>query len=227
MPRIATGKSPLDLSNRMEDVALVEIGELSWRVKHYNLNSNKQGLTMNLDFVEEARERATVRPAMCKARIAKAYNARVRPKNFQVWNLVMRKVETSSPVGKLDPKLEGHYKSNLCGTFVTCDQVMKLNFLSLVEISLIRRGPFEVTKSCPEPLSQTLRGLQPNLYITVAITKPDHGGPHRLSRDDDGRHDAYDEGDEGQLLNCGTIIADHFHYHPSIASDRIPDAERR
>ncbi|KAL0311920.1 UNVERIFIED_CONTAM: hypothetical protein Sradi_5591300 [Sesamum radiatum] len=72
-------------------VAPAEIGELSWRVKYYNAKSNVRGLRVNLDFVEEARERAAVRVSMYKARRVKAYNARVKPRSFQVGELVMRK----------------------------------------------------------------------------------------------------------------------------------------
>ena len=65
---------------------------------------------MNLDFVEEAREKVVIRAAMYRTRMAKAYNARVKPRNFQVGDLVMRKAEASGPIGKLDPKWEGPYK---------------------------------------------------------------------------------------------------------------------
>ncbi|KAL2237086.1 UNVERIFIED_CONTAM: hypothetical protein Sindi_0900300 [Sesamum indicum] len=65
---------------------------------------------MNLDFVEEAKEKAAIRAAVYRTRMAKAYNARVGPRNFQVGDLVMRKAEASSPIGKLDPKWEGPYK---------------------------------------------------------------------------------------------------------------------
>ncbi|KAL0355255.1 UNVERIFIED_CONTAM: hypothetical protein Sradi_3972400 [Sesamum radiatum] len=70
-------------------VAPTEVGELSWRVKHYDSKSNAQGMRMNLDLVKEAREKTVVRVAMYKARMAKAYNTRVRPRNFQVGDLVM------------------------------------------------------------------------------------------------------------------------------------------
>ncbi|KAL0427870.1 UNVERIFIED_CONTAM: hypothetical protein Slati_2961800 [Sesamum latifolium] len=65
---------------------------------------------MKLDFINEAREMAVARIAMYKARMAKVYNARVRPRNFQVGDLILRKAEASGPVGKLDPKCEGPYK---------------------------------------------------------------------------------------------------------------------
>ncbi|KAL0373494.1 UNVERIFIED_CONTAM: hypothetical protein Sradi_3265100 [Sesamum radiatum] len=109
-PRTATGESPFILSYGTEAVAPAEIGKLSWRVKHYDSKSNTQGMRMNLDLVEEAREKVVVRVAMYKARMAKAYNARVRPRNFQVGDLVMRKAEASGPIGKLNPKWESPYK---------------------------------------------------------------------------------------------------------------------
>ncbi|KAK4385515.1 Transposon Tf2-12 polyprotein [Sesamum angolense] len=81
-PRTTTGETPFSLSYGTDTVAPVEVGELNWRVKHYDLEANEQGLRMNLDFVEEVRERASVRAAMYKAKMAKAYNFGVRPRNF-------------------------------------------------------------------------------------------------------------------------------------------------
>ncbi|KAL0428054.1 UNVERIFIED_CONTAM: hypothetical protein Slati_2980200 [Sesamum latifolium] len=109
-PRTATGDSQFNLYYGTEAVTPAEIGELSWRVKYYNTESNVQGLRMNLDFVEEARERAAVRVAMYKASMDKVYNARVKPISFQVGDLVMRKAEASGPIEKLNPKWEGPYK---------------------------------------------------------------------------------------------------------------------
>ncbi|KAL0434451.1 UNVERIFIED_CONTAM: hypothetical protein Slati_2779400 [Sesamum latifolium] len=87
--RTATEDSPFNLCYGTEAVSPTDIGELSWRVKYYNAKFNVQGLRMNFDFVEEARERAAVRVAMYKARMAKMYNARAKPRSFQVGDLVM------------------------------------------------------------------------------------------------------------------------------------------
>ncbi|KAL0282855.1 UNVERIFIED_CONTAM: hypothetical protein Sangu_2926100 [Sesamum angustifolium] len=40
----------------------------------------------------------------------KSYNSRVKQKNFQVGDLVLKKVEVSKHVGKLDLSWEGPYK---------------------------------------------------------------------------------------------------------------------
>ncbi|KAL0362398.1 UNVERIFIED_CONTAM: hypothetical protein Scaly_1195000 [Sesamum calycinum] len=72
---------------------------------------------MNIDFFEEVRERALVRAAMYKVRMTKAYDSKVRPKNFQVGDLVLRKTEASGPIEKLDSKWEGPYKvTEIIGT---------------------------------------------------------------------------------------------------------------
>ncbi|KZV38776.1 hypothetical protein F511_27129 [Dorcoceras hygrometricum] len=42
--------------------------------------------------------------------MARAYNDRVKPRNFQVGDLVLRRADILKPVAKLDPKWEGPYK---------------------------------------------------------------------------------------------------------------------
>ncbi|KAL2251529.1 UNVERIFIED_CONTAM: Retrovirus-related Pol polyprotein from transposon [Sesamum indicum] len=68
-PRNPTGESPFNLTYGTDAVVPAKVGELSWRVKYYNPNCNEQGLRMNLDFVEEVREKAAVRAAMYKTTI--------------------------------------------------------------------------------------------------------------------------------------------------------------
>ncbi|KAL0451990.1 UNVERIFIED_CONTAM: hypothetical protein Slati_1177100 [Sesamum latifolium] len=66
--------------------------------------------TNNAAADQLARERAVVWVAIYKAKMNKAYNTKVRPRNFQVGDLVMQKIEASGPIGKLDPKWEDPYK---------------------------------------------------------------------------------------------------------------------
>ncbi|KAL0405853.1 UNVERIFIED_CONTAM: hypothetical protein Slati_3899200 [Sesamum latifolium] len=65
---------------------------------------------MNLNLLDDVREMAAARTTMYKARMTKAYNARIRSRNFQMGDLVLKKAEPSGPVGKLDHKWEGPYK---------------------------------------------------------------------------------------------------------------------
>ncbi|KAK4398067.1 hypothetical protein Sango_1282200 [Sesamum angolense] len=65
----------------------------------------------------KSEKRALVRASLYKSRMAKAYNSKVRPRNFQVGDLVLRKAEDSGPIGKLDLKWEGPYKvTEIVGT---------------------------------------------------------------------------------------------------------------
>ena len=67
---------------------------------------------VQLDLVDEVRAAAEQRLVQCQDRIAKHYNSRVRRKDFQVGDLVLRKVmgAAKDPTqGKLGPNWEGPY----------------------------------------------------------------------------------------------------------------------
>ncbi|KAL2247046.1 UNVERIFIED_CONTAM: hypothetical protein Sindi_2556900 [Sesamum indicum] len=58
--------------------------------------------------------------------------------------------------------------------------------------------------------------LQSHIHITIATAtaaRPNHEGPHQLSRDDDERHNGYDAGYTGLLI------------HYSMTSDEFPSRE--
>ncbi|GKV02426.1 hypothetical protein SLEP1_g14863 [Rubroshorea leprosula] len=66
----------------------------------------------NLDLVEEVREMARIRNMAHQSRVAKFYNKRVRARQFQVGDLVLRKAGLTnaySHMGKLAPNWEGPY----------------------------------------------------------------------------------------------------------------------
>ncbi|KAI3465839.1 hypothetical protein Pfo_022502 [Paulownia fortunei] len=106
----ATGESPFNLTYGIEAIAPAEIGEPSWRMTNYAPQHNDIALRVNLDLIEELREKAASRSEMYKARMARAYNMKVHSRSFQVGDLVLRKAEVSRTIGKLDPKWEGPYK---------------------------------------------------------------------------------------------------------------------
>ncbi|XP_073152616.1 uncharacterized protein [Henckelia pumila] len=93
-----------------EAVAPAKIGEQSWRVKEYTSSGNDQALQISLDLVDELRDEASTRAERYRACMNKAYNDRVKPRTFQVGDLVLRKSDILKSVGKLDPKWEGPYK---------------------------------------------------------------------------------------------------------------------
>ncbi|GJS13205.1 reverse transcriptase domain-containing protein [Tanacetum coccineum] len=95
-----------------EAVIPVEIGMPSLRCTEVNQAENDEGLLLNLDILEEKRERAAVREARSKARMEKYYNAKVRNTSFRPGDFVYRSNEASraKESGKLGPKWEGPYE---------------------------------------------------------------------------------------------------------------------
>ncbi|XP_073152039.1 uncharacterized protein [Henckelia pumila] len=91
-----------------EAVLPAEIGEKSARIISYDEENGKRRME-DLDFLGEKREVAAIRMEAYKNGIARSYNRRVRRKDFQVGDLVLKKVQEVA-VGKLDPKWEGPYK---------------------------------------------------------------------------------------------------------------------
>nr|GEW64020.1 reverse transcriptase domain-containing protein [Tanacetum cinerariifolium] len=73
---------------------------------------NDEELRLNLDLLEERRERAAIREAKAKLKMTKYYNARVRGVTFRPRDFVYRSNDASHAVdgGKLDRKWEGPYE---------------------------------------------------------------------------------------------------------------------
>ncbi|GJV10990.1 hypothetical protein Tco_1352531 [Tanacetum coccineum] len=90
----------------------VEIRMTSLRCTEVNQAKNDEGLLLNLDILEEKRERAAVREARSKARMEKSYNAKARNASFRLGDFVYRSNEASHAKdnGKLGLKWEGPYE---------------------------------------------------------------------------------------------------------------------
>ncbi|KAL0420575.1 UNVERIFIED_CONTAM: hypothetical protein Slati_3080400 [Sesamum latifolium] len=109
-PRGPTGESPLALVYGTEAIIPAELGIPSHRIMHFSENHNNELLKENLDFLEELREKAFIHVQRYKNIMINAYNRRVKARSFQGGDLVLRRVDTLKPVGKLDPTWEGPYK---------------------------------------------------------------------------------------------------------------------
>ncbi|GJS66379.1 hypothetical protein Tco_0680943 [Tanacetum coccineum] len=73
---------------------------------------NDEELRLNLDLLEERRERVAIREAKAKLKMTKYYNARVRGVTFRLGDFVYRSNKASHAMdgGKLAPKWEGPYE---------------------------------------------------------------------------------------------------------------------
>ena len=75
-------------------------------MESYNKDKNEEAMHLQLDLVDEVRVAVEQRLARYQNLMAKHYNSKVRHRDFQVGDLVIRKVmgATKDPSqGKLDP----------------------------------------------------------------------------------------------------------------------------
>ncbi|GKE49964.1 reverse transcriptase domain-containing protein [Tanacetum coccineum] len=82
MIKTSNEDTPFSLTYGTEAVIPVEIGMPSLRCAEINEAENDEGLLLNLDILEERREKAAVREARSKAKMEKYYNAKVRSTSF-------------------------------------------------------------------------------------------------------------------------------------------------
>ena len=93
-----------------------EVGLTSYRVENYsedNNEDNEEALHLQLDLVDEVRATAEQRLVRYQNLMAKYYNSNVRHKEFQVGDLVLRKVMgvARDPSQRtLGPNWEGPYR---------------------------------------------------------------------------------------------------------------------
>ena len=107
-----TRDTPFNLTFGADAVIPVEIGINSIRVSHYDQGHNEANLRVNLDLLEEIREKAVTKAAARQSVVAQYYNQKVKPKVFEEGDLVLRHYRASRSVGehrKLSPTWEGPY----------------------------------------------------------------------------------------------------------------------
>nr|GEX00866.1 reverse transcriptase domain-containing protein [Tanacetum cinerariifolium]GEY96769.1 reverse transcriptase domain-containing protein [Tanacetum cinerariifolium] len=100
------GDTPFSLTYGTEAVIVTEIGMPTYRTATVDVVSNDGELRLNLDLLEERRERAAICEAKAKSKMTKYYIARVRGVTFRPGDFVYRSNDASHAVsgGKLGPK---------------------------------------------------------------------------------------------------------------------------
>ena len=102
MARTPIAETPFWLTYGSEVVIRTEVGLISYRVHNHNESKNDKAIRLQLDLVDEVRATAEQRLARYQDRMAKHYNSRVRHRDFQVVDLVLRKVMGAArdPMGR-------------------------------------------------------------------------------------------------------------------------------
>ena len=97
---------PFRLAYGSDPVIPAEVGLTSYLVENYDEDKNEEAMHLQLDLVDEVWAIAKQRLAQYQNLMAKHYNSNVRHRDFQVGDLVLRKImgTTRDPSqGKLCP----------------------------------------------------------------------------------------------------------------------------
>ena len=111
--RTPTGETPFRLAYGADAVIPTEVGLTSYQVESYNEDKNKEAMRFQLDLVDKVRAIAEQRLARYQNLMSKHYNSNVKHRDFQVGDLVLRRVMGAikdPSQGKLGPNWEGPYR---------------------------------------------------------------------------------------------------------------------
>ena len=87
-----TGETPFRLAYESEVVIPTKVGLTSYRVENHDESRNDEAMRLQLDLVDEIRAMAEQRLVQYQDLMAKHYNSKVKHRDFQVGDLVLRKV---------------------------------------------------------------------------------------------------------------------------------------
>ena len=107
------GGNSFQASNGSKAVIPVEVYMANHRVMMYQDKDNEEQLRLNLDLIDEVRADAEHRATKYKNLMARQYDTMVKPRCFNIGDLVLRKVSlaTKNPAhGKLGLNWEGPYR---------------------------------------------------------------------------------------------------------------------
>ncbi|GJZ08956.1 hypothetical protein Tco_0543239 [Tanacetum coccineum] len=112
MIKSSHGDTPFSLTYGTEAVILAKIEMLTYHTAKVDTVHNDEELRLNLDLLEEKRERTAICEAKSKMKMTKYYNARVRGVAFRPGDFVYRSNDASHAAadGKLRTKWEGPYE---------------------------------------------------------------------------------------------------------------------
>ena len=111
--RTLTGETPFRLTYVTEAMIPVEVGVTSVRRETFSEEGNDDELRLNLDCLDEVRDKASSKMTKYQLKMAEYYNKRVKLRRLDIGDLVLRKITTATKdptQGKLGPTWEGPYR---------------------------------------------------------------------------------------------------------------------
>ena len=104
--RRLTGETPFSLAYGLEAVIPLEIRLPMIRTMEFDTEQNEDNLRMDLNLIEERRDLAMIRLASYQRQMKRGYDKNIKPRSFQIGDLVLRKVVANTrnlTDGKLGP----------------------------------------------------------------------------------------------------------------------------
>ena len=105
-----TKETPSSLVYGSDAMIPVEIQENSPHFQNFVAEESNEERKVNLDLLDEVREEARIKAEALKRRVEYKYNSKLRPRQFQVADLVMRKAHPYQLENKLSPKWTGPFR---------------------------------------------------------------------------------------------------------------------
>ena len=98
--RTLAGETPFRLTYEADAIIPAEVGLTNYRVQNYMEDKNEEAMRLQLDLMDEAQATAEQRLARYQNLMSKHYNIKVRHRDFQIGNLVLRKVMGAIKIGR-------------------------------------------------------------------------------------------------------------------------------
>ncbi|XP_068503914.1 uncharacterized protein [Phaseolus vulgaris] len=89
---------------------LVEIQKSSPRFQSFVAEESNEERKVNLDLLDEVKEEARIKAEALKRRVENKHSSKLRPRQFQIVDLVMRKAHPYQLENKLSPKWTGPFR---------------------------------------------------------------------------------------------------------------------
>jgi len=99
-----TRETPFNLVFGSDTMIPVEIQENSPCFQNFVVKASNKERKVNLDLLDEVREEARIKAEALKRRVEYKYSSKLRPRQFQVADLVMWKAHPYQLENKLSPK---------------------------------------------------------------------------------------------------------------------------
>nr|KYP49937.1 Retrotransposable element Tf2 [Cajanus cajan] len=112
-PQSSTRETPFRLAYGTDAMIPVEVGEPSLRRQQFTEETNVEALNVELDLIEEARDRAVINMEACRTRVSRKHRTKIKPREFQPGDLVSRVVgeaRRDRTQGKLAPNWDGPFQ---------------------------------------------------------------------------------------------------------------------